>query len=391
MSNKITYEIIKDHINSEEFGNKCKLLTAEQDFKEIENKQNIIKSFIKLKIECNCGEIFETNFNKFKTRNKKQCNKCSNKQRMSYNEVKRYIEKENGYKLISKEYKNCKITIQIQCDKGHKYDSTFDNFKVGHRCPICNKGSNRKYNISIAKQIFKENNCELLEDVYINTDTSMKYRCQCGNTSKIMLKDFIDGHRCSYCSEDRKKITNLKNNGVEYPAQNPIIMAKVRQTMFENNSAPASKQQKYICNLLNGELNVPVKTSSLDIVLSNKICIEYDGGGHNLNVILGQITQKEFDNNERRRNYGLMRSGWKIIKIISKSDKLPSDDIILQMVEDGKEYLDTGHHFIRYNIDNLQVTTSQYSIPYDFGKLRHITKKDILLQVSPVNIQELIC
>jgi hypothetical protein len=54
--------------------------------------------------------------------------------------------------------------------------------------------------------IFKENNCILLEDEYINNQTKMKYLCGCDSTSSITLANFKAGYSCKKCG-----INKLKN------------------------------------------------------------------------------------------------------------------------------------------------------------------------------------
>jgi len=118
----------------------------------------------------------------------------------------------------------------------------------------------------------------------------------------------------------------------------PYLRKKVRNSLYKNNNVPSSKQQIYLCNLLNGVLNKSIGQYNVDIFLDNNIIVEYDGGGHNLQVKLGNMTKKEFINKEKRRNKFLKSKGYKIIKIISPNDYLPSDKIILKEIELAKEY-----------------------------------------------------
>jgi len=365
----------------------------------------------------------------------------SNKHRYNFEEVKQIIESEQGYQLLSTEYKNCKEYLSIKCDNGHLFNMTFDSFINGqHRCPICNTGKSFKYNLDIARQIFKESNCELLADEYINCDTPMSYKCSCGNISTISLKMFQNGQRCyicrnqkisnvlrmpfievekcfkdnnciliskesdyindrskltyicscgnkdtitfnkfkngakcKKCKSNRAKQTSLEKYGVDYPLKNKDIRTKMRKTLYENGTAPCSKQQKYLHNFYGGELNYPIKTLSLDIAYpKDKLYIEYDGGLHKGSVIFGNITEDEFEKKERNRTYGLMRSGWKEIRIISAHDYLPSDKVLSKMLLSAKEYLSKGHHYIKFDIDNSVVINSQNTSEYNFGVLRKI-------------------
>lgn len=177
--------------------------------------------------------------------------------------------------------------------------------------------------------------------------------------------------------KEKKRKTTLKNFNVEYPSQNENVMKKIRKniniTMYKNGSAPCSKQQKYLHDLLNGELNFPIENTLLDIAfLKEKIYIEYDGSGHNLSVVLSNITQDEFLIKERNRYYLLKRLGWKMIRILSMHDKLPHDDVLVRMIKEAKEYLNTGHSWIKYDIDNNKVISSKIEKDYNFGELRKI-------------------
>ena len=72
------YSTIKEYINNENTGNGCKLITTQEEFEIEKLKQNKSNVSVKLKIQCGCTDknIFETSFDKFKSRNKKQCNVC---------------------------------------------------------------------------------------------------------------------------------------------------------------------------------------------------------------------------------------------------------------------------------------------------------------------------
>ena len=98
------------------------------------------------------------------------------------------------------------------------------------------------------------------------------------------------------------KETCLEKYGVENAMQNKIIRNKMMQLDLENGKFPSSKQQRYLCNLFNGELNKLIKGCVCDIILEDKkIAIEYDGSGHWLCMKLGTLSDKlvkiDIDNN----------------------------------------------------------------------------------------------
>ena len=176
----------------------------------------------------------------------------------------------------------------------------------------------------------------------------------------------------------RKKIesTNLEKYGHRCTLGSKEVYEKALKTKYKNGNVATSTQQEYICNLYNGTLNYPCSNYSLDIVLDN-IDIEYDGGGHNLSVKLGNTTQEEFDKKEIARNNIIKREGYKQIRIISSKDYLPSDEILLQMLDQAKEYFNTTNHtWIEYNIDTSTMRNAEHKdgIYYEYGKLRKIKK-----------------
>lgn len=154
--------------------------------------------------------------------------------------------------------------------------------------------------------------------------------------------------------------TSLKRYGTPFPMQNPEISKKAFTTMYKNGTAPCSKQQHLIHKLVGGELNLPVGRASLDIAFPDeKIYIEYDGGGHDLSVLMGNISREEFDNKERRRGYFLANDGWKEIRIITKTDILPDNLVIIDFVNVAKSFLIANLGFsVRWDLNSNNVLTN---------------------------------
>jgi hypothetical protein len=170
----------------------------------------------------------------------------------------------------------------------------------------------------------------------------------------------------------------------------PIRTEKMLKTLYSNGTQKCSLQQRYLFELLNGdELNYLVKYSFLDIAFfDEKLYIEYSGSGHDLEVKYNNITKEEFDKRELRRYFILRKLGWNLIEVISRKDYLPSDTKILQMFDEAKEYLKTGHSWIKFDVDNNIILNTQGSFDYDYGMLRKIKKEDIDIVLSHINIQE---
>lgn len=265
-------------------------------------------------------------------------------------EVFSFFEKEN-YKMTDI-YINCKEKLKYTCPMGHTGEITFDNFKRGKRCPVCRiEESSKRYSLNIedVKYEFVKRNLVPLFSEYKNSKEKLRYICECGKEWESSLNCIRRGRRCPSCAAI-KRMKNRKNGFV------------------------VSTQQKMIHGIVGGDLNYVVGTACLDIAfVENKTYIEYDGSGHNLSVILGSKSKEEFEEKEKRRRYALYRRGWKEIRIISKKDRLPNENCILNIFNYGLKLLETGKYCI-FDIDNGTVSYGNKTILFNFGELSRIRK-----------------
>lgn len=194
----------------------------------------------------------------------------------------------------------------------------------------------------------------------------------------ILEKYGVENISCSDEIKEKKRQKSLKKYGTEYTLQSKEVREKITKTLYKNNSQKTSYQQLYLGCLYNGKINYPISSLSADIFIEEDgIDIEYDGGGHDLCVTLGSQTQEEFNRKEMVRNYVIKRAGYKQIRIISSKDYLPSDEILLQMLNQAKEYFNnTTHSWVEYNIDASLMLNAENKdgVFFDFGKLRKIKK-----------------
>lgn len=213
-----------------------------------------------------------------------------------------------------------------------------------------------------------------VEYVLQNSDVFNKARDTClkkyGTQYPIQLQEF----------KDKVKQTCKERFGVEHVSQSSEIREKISNTLFKNGTVNTSKQQLYLHGLYGGELNFPLNKLNIDICFpEEKLAIEYNGGGHNLLVKTGKLTQEEFEKKEIIRNSILKKEGYKIIFITSSKDKLPCDQILLQMLQQAKEYFfkNLNHSWCEYIIDTSTLRSAEYKdgVYYDYGNLRTI--KDV--------------
>lgn len=161
--------------------------------------------------------------------------------------------------------------------------------------------------------------------------------------------------------------------GVAHALQADQLKAKARITMYKNNTVPTSNQQLYFYNIIqNNELdknnvilNFPLNHLSLDIALINeKIDIEYNGGGHDLDVKLRGSTHEQFLQKEIRRNKFIKQQGWKQIFIISPNDIIFNftEQEYLKILAVAKSYLlNTNHHWVNIYIEKDKFETQVYT------------------------------
>lgn len=217
--------------------------------------------------------------------------------------------------------------------------------------------------------------------------TGYEYPSQSPEVREKIIKSYIDHYgvdnpQLSSEVRERTEKTCLERYGCAIPFQSEEIKEKIAWTSYENGSVPTSKQQLYLFNLYkladnSAQLNYPISHFNADVCLTEeKIDIELDCGGHNLSVKTGQLTQEQFDRKELIRDRVIKKEGYKIIRIISNTNKLPHDSILLQMLLEAKQYFCDypDHSWIEFNIDNSTIRNAAIkgNSSYDYGELRII-------------------
>ena len=103
--------------------------------------------------------------------------------------------------------------IEIECDKGHIFSMSFNNFKKGQRCPKCarenqdrvpKKPNNKKHSQEFIKELVESRGYKLLEP-YVNKRTKLKLMCPKGHIHEIRLDSFQNGSGCKQCMIDNMK------------------------------------------------------------------------------------------------------------------------------------------------------------------------------------------
>ena len=127
--------------------------------------------------------------------------------KFKYEKVKKIFE-EAGCQLLEKEYKNANTSMSYKCNCGNVSKIRLGSFTSGTRCQKC--AGNKKYIYQEVKEIFEKENCVLLDKKYLNNITPLNYVCSCGNKSKIRLYSFLKGTRCKKCGREKNIKANRK-------------------------------------------------------------------------------------------------------------------------------------------------------------------------------------
>ena len=133
----------------------------------------------KLEMICPNKHVCFISFANFKWG--RRCRKCvykriSKNRSFSYDYVKSEIEKNDGYKLISKNYESVGKPLNIQCPKGHLFEKPFNLIQRGQLCPICSKENRRKklsFSYNEVKNNIENNNYVLISQKYKNVKTKI--------------------------------------------------------------------------------------------------------------------------------------------------------------------------------------------------------------------------
>jgi hypothetical protein len=301
-------------------------------------------------------------------------------------------------------------------------------FRVDVKCDYCGKAYSKSYKDYIknkAKSTVKNDCCR---KCWSNKQQdTMVYLY--GEENAFYIEDFVEKKQSTLAQNygvdsplkskeivSRIKANNLEKHGVEWSSQREDVKQKVKDSnlerygvesvlqldeirdkiipsimdkygvpsvmmvedikkkaiskLFKSDKAPCSKQQKYVHDVFGGELNYQESLIFLDIAFpDDKIYVECDFRGHNLQVRLGNISENNFEKKEQKRYYLLKDDGWRMVRILSKTDKVPTSETLLLMKDIFIDHFNLNHSWIKFDLDNQLIITSDGERYFDYGKL----------------------
>lgn len=167
--------------------------------------------------------------------------------RWTFEEVRAVFE-ESGCRLLSKQYLKNNIPLDYICECGNEASITFKMFIKGQRCYTCRNekiGASKRHNYDYVSNFFKENGCELLETEYKNSQTFLKYVCNCGDVHRIKFSHFRRGVRCYNCGIKKNTGKNNHNYNPNLTIEERIIGRKY--TEYPEWRKSVYERDKYAC------------------------------------------------------------------------------------------------------------------------------------------------
>ena len=213
--------------------------------------------------------------------------------------------------------------------------------KIGVICDYCGVPFTREWR---KKLMSKDDCCKKCKNKKMMNTSLKRY----GNVCSLQNPEI----------HNKVKKSNLLKYGVEYPLQNKQIYQKTIHNTINQSfiNRITTKQQKFLYEIYGGQINYQIYPYIVDIFFEDeKFFFEYDGGGHNLRVKFGEITQEEFNRREQERTSFLKKRGLKEFRIIDSSKKgnLPSVEKLLDIKKKAFKILNyTENTTYIYNLDN---------------------------------------
>lgn len=244
----------------------------------------------KLLIRCNKGHQYQASWRTFQRGSR--CPYCA-KKKVNYQQVKQYI-RQQGYKLLSKQYVNNKTKLSVQCLNDHQYQVTWSDFKAGYRCPIC-ATNNKKNTFQQIRQYIEQQDYSLLSKKYCNSQSKLLLQCDKGHQYKVRWYAFKVGNRCPRCNQSKGERQ----------------LYELLQQAFRDYRVAKQDSLDFL-----GRLRVDFAIRSL------KLAFEYDGKHHFEPVQFGGVSFKKAEKNlELQQQRDLIKekllkeNGWTLIRI----------------------------------------------------------------------------
>lgn len=165
----------------------------------------------KMRYIASCGHEHSITLNNFSRGKGDLCRACrikdnARKESLSYEVIRSAFEKE-GCKVLSPEIHGERQKIHYIAQCGHENYIDYGHFHTGggRVCAKCSKSI--LYKIDYVREAFEQEDCELLEEEYVNCKTPMRYIAKCGHESLIRFDTFLNCDNATKMCRDCHKHT----------------------------------------------------------------------------------------------------------------------------------------------------------------------------------------
>jgi hypothetical protein len=156
-------------------------------------------------------------------------------------------------------YVDASTPMLVRCPQNHASEKRFSGWNqlitdakkhpTKHRvfCENC-QATNMKYNIDEVRDLFEAKGKILLDDIYVDNKTPMRYICDCGETGMTSLSNIINGHSCGKCKLSGKPKVNFEfirkymaDNDCELITPSNIYQNQISELRFKCKCGKISK------------------------------------------------------------------------------------------------------------------------------------------------------
>ncbi len=187
--------------------------------------------------------------------------------KLTYEHIYNYF-KEYGCELLESIYVNNRTLMKYKCSCNKIDNIRFDDFKGGKRCKECGyKKLSVKFSYSQEYVNQTFQNAGCeCLDTYKNNHTKMKYKCSCGNISYIQFNTFLSGCRCKLCANKKISESKIGNKNFFWNPNRELINSV---KSVHKNSIPYKRRYRKVYNITDSNLHV-------DHIFPVKIFVEYN-------------------------------------------------------------------------------------------------------------------
>lgn len=303
------------------YENKGYIYTKRYDFIQVRAKDLPLHSDAKIKAICDyCGKEYTTSYcvltNQMDVLNKHACYDCSGYKTKELNKIKRknnFLRKankiccENGYVLVTDEYKKSNEKIRFICPKHGEQELNVFNFLHGRKCYYCGRESASLKQLTSVEEI--QNYISQNTDcVWINpseytgqNDKCIKLKCSCGNifytTYSCILRKGVC--QCFSCS-----------------SKESVSEREIREYLETNKIAFIQEKRFKDCR--------DIKPLPFDFYLPDyNLIIEFDGI-HHYKPVRGDDDFKIVKNHDRIKNIYCRNNNIELLRIsyLDVNDKI---------------------------------------------------------------------